>query len=126
MKKFLFLCLFYPILSIGQTDTTTYIYGELFAISRSWDSVNDLFNVDVYFDFGNGIIYGPEKPITTTDGLTHTFHSTSKALTFLAGDHWTLVSSIYYYLAFKPVYHHYLKRPKFGTKSTLVLPIVLK
>lgn len=127
MKKPLVLILFLiPILAVSQTDTTTYIYGDVMVVGSIGNTVLDPFNVDVYVDLGDGVTYGPDIPIKTSDGKSHIFHSATSALNFLAEDRWSLVSSVYFYYAFKSIYHHYLKRPKFGVKSIFSLPIKSK
>jgi hypothetical protein len=79
--------------NIEQEDSTKhYIYVDIMGISKSLQttmSAKTTQNVNVFLDFGNGIVYTPEEPLKDDEtGKPIIFNSMVDALNYLSEKGW--------------------------------------
>lgn len=99
-----------------SVDTNTYIYCELVAAGDYGARVMDPFQMHIYVDF-------PDKSFNIDKKAIESCSSSSSALSLLGKQGWILTTSTSVYYGSKLVHHHFMRRLKFTTKSTQVLPI---
>jgi len=113
-KSILLFVLALPLFSLAQViDTVTYINCEVVTVGGHVDIMENVFDVDIYIDFGGGKVFGPRKPIKDASGKAIVFPTLVDALNYLARDRWQIQTSTLVYYGLKLVSHHYLKRPKY-------------
>ena len=100
-------------------DTVTYIYCEMAAVAKYGSAAGKPFNVNLFFDFGNGLVYDEDKPLKDKNGKAIEFESDVDAMNYLSGLGWKLQTSAAFFMAGSSgrwVTHHYFKKPKYLAK----------
>jgi hypothetical protein len=96
-KVLFFLFVFFTLVSRSQVntnDTATYVYCDVMCTSKALSNVADALAVNIFIDFGNGEIYGPENPIKdlkTKEAFN--FSSAPDILNYLDKKGWRIVTS---------------------------------
>lgn len=103
MKTLLALC-FCLVLSLNtysqiQSDTTTYVYCQIAAVSKYGTVAGNPFNMNLFYDFGDGKTFGPDNPLKDEKGNSLNYESSVDAITYLSKLGWTLQTSTSIYLS---------------------------
>ena len=82
------------IAQVSSSDTATYVYCDVLTSSKVMSELQNTFEVNVFIDFGNGLICTPDKPMKDErTGSPINFSSGPDILNYLAKKKWELVSS---------------------------------
>lgn len=101
-----------PVWAQVKIDTTTYRYCEVVGAGSS-DGARYSPLLSISVDFGDGVSYGERFPLKDKDGNEVKIKSMAHMLSFLALDHWELVSSCIVVYDGKVSLRNYMKRPKY-------------
>jgi hypothetical protein len=95
MKNVFLLFILLPTLVMGQNqDTTHYKYAEVvLAMSAMTGRVGTLLEGNYFFDFGDGVVYTPDKPMKDAAGNEVTFAGPAVMMNWMDKQGWQLIQS---------------------------------
>ena len=71
-------------------DTTTYLFCDAQCNSKIESTIENLTDVNIFLDFGNGVKYGPENPMLTKGGYKIDLNSIVTLMNYMSDEKWTL------------------------------------